>query len=251
MGKAQNTTLQDGLGDCCRRGSRDSALLTAQFSKGWIVLILGARSSSPETPKHYRFKCCSTSQAGRNAAQFSFDASPVVLLLRTSPLLSCFPAVCGPSGRFTRVILRRDFQDLYPKTPYASEMCAVHPQLPRDLRGAENRLLIRHQPAPADSLRVSRCREPVGVQKVCREISQIQMNATRDKKPVDKFALLIPLSRTISVTNPFGSGTHPAHKTPWDCGCQRLSGTSLIDRANQCPVEPAQAGFCEPAEIVE
>jgi hypothetical protein len=42
-----------------------TALLTAQFGKGCKSLILGARSSSPETPKFSRFKRRSTSQAGR------------------------------------------------------------------------------------------------------------------------------------------------------------------------------------------
>jgi len=52
---------------------------------------------------------------------------------------------------------------------------------------------------------------------VCREcperFSKIQMNATRDEKPAEKFSLLIRLPKTISLTNAFGSGTHPARET--------------------------------------
>jgi hypothetical protein len=39
------------------------------------------------------------------------------------------------------------------------------------------------------------------------------MNATRDEKPAEKFSLLIRLPKTISLTNAFGSGTHPARET--------------------------------------
>jgi hypothetical protein len=47
-------------------------------------------------------------------------------------------------------------------------------------------MLIRHQPAPADGLRLPQYREPLGVREVCGEESEIQTDADRKRNAIEK-----------------------------------------------------------------
>ena len=88
-------------------------------------------------------------------------------------------------------------------------MCAIPATECRltECRLTEYRLLIRHQRARTASLRFAQFRDLASVQWVCRRTERTQ--AQIDREYHRKRAAI---AREKSFSDPFDSGTHPAHK---------------------------------------